>query len=90
MNVIRKTSAIKFNKLLAKVYLDANKEMDLYFETHNHSAVMFASMIFDEDLMEHEMSFLQLMNVYITIIDTVRIVFLAISQLAEDFSHFSW
>ncbi|XP_019763567.2 adenylate cyclase type 2 isoform X2 [Dendroctonus ponderosae] len=58
-------------KHVAKVYLDANKEMDLYFETHNHSAVMFASMIFDEDLMEHEMSFLQLMNVYITIIDTL-------------------
>ncbi|XP_050295207.1 adenylyl cyclase X E-like isoform X2 [Anthonomus grandis grandis] len=59
-------------KHVAKIYLDVNKELnDLYYETHSHAAVMFASMIYHEDCMEHEMSFLQLMNEYITIIDTL-------------------
>ncbi|XP_066250810.1 adenylate cyclase type 2-like [Euwallacea similis] len=59
-------------KHVAKIYLDVNKEMnDLYFETHHNAAVMFASMIFDEVYTENEMSFLTVMNQYITIIDTL-------------------
>ncbi|CAH1132480.1 unnamed protein product [Ceutorhynchus assimilis] len=59
-------------KHVAKVYLDVNKGMnDLYFETHNHAAVMFASIIFDEAYTEEEMPFLRLMNEYITAIDTL-------------------
>lgn len=44
---------------------------DLYYESHNHAAVMFASIIFDEVYTEDEMAFLKLMNQYITIMDTV-------------------
>lgn len=59
-------------QILAKIYLDVNKEMnDLYYESHNHAAVMFASIIFDEVYTEDEMAFLKLMNQYITIMDTV-------------------
>ncbi|XP_066157094.1 adenylate cyclase type 2 isoform X2 [Euwallacea fornicatus] len=59
-------------KHVAKIYLNVNKEMnDLYSEAHNNAAVMFASMIFDEVYTENEMSFLTVMNQYITIIDTL-------------------
>ncbi|XP_060534867.1 adenylyl cyclase X E-like isoform X2 [Cylas formicarius] len=60
---------------VAKIYyLDVNREMnDLYHENHSDVAVMFASIIFDDDLQEAagERAFLIIMNNLITAIDTL-------------------
>ncbi|XP_030751470.1 adenylyl cyclase X E-like isoform X2 [Sitophilus oryzae] len=59
-------------KHVAKIYLDVNNSSnELYYESHNNAAVMFASMIFDECYMENENSFLTMMNGYVTDIDTL-------------------
>lgn len=61
---------------LAKLYLDVTREMkekELYYENHNGVAIMFASIIVEDDLQEilGDKKFLILMNEYITSFDTV-------------------
>ncbi|XP_074042743.1 adenylate cyclase type 2 isoform X2 [Leptinotarsa decemlineata] len=73
-------------KHVAKVYLDVNREMqDLYFEKHDNVAVMFASLITDDDLQDYldDREFILLMNKYITSFDTIsnRREFLAIEKI---------
>uniref|UniRef100_V5G4W0 adenylate cyclase n=1 Tax=Anoplophora glabripennis TaxID=217634 RepID=V5G4W0_ANOGL len=61
-------------KHVAKLYLDVNREMkELYYENHNDVAIMFASIIVDDDLQEilGDEHFLILMNEYITSFDTL-------------------
>lgn len=49
---------------------------ELYYETYNDVAIMFASIIVEEDLQEilGDAKFLILMNEYITSFDTVKII----------------
>ncbi|KAJ8973006.1 hypothetical protein NQ317_000395 [Molorchus minor] len=61
-------------KHVAKIYLDVNREMrDLYYEDHNDVAIMFASIIVEDDLQDilGDAKFLMLMNEYITSFDTL-------------------
>lgn len=58
----------------AVLYLDINREQkELYFEEHNNVAVMFASIITDNELPDilDERELLRLMNAYITEFDIV-------------------
>lgn len=57
------------------MYLDVNREMkELYYENYNDVAIMFASIIVEDDLQEilGDAKFLILMNEYITSFDTVK------------------
>ncbi|XP_056634716.1 adenylate cyclase type 2-like isoform X1 [Diorhabda sublineata] len=59
-------------KHVANLYLDVSREQkDLYFEEHSNVAVMFASIITDNELQDilDEKEFLSLMNSYITSFD---------------------
>ncbi|KAJ8924602.1 hypothetical protein NQ315_000752 [Exocentrus adspersus] len=61
-------------KHVAKLYLDVNREMkELYYESHNDVAIMFASIVVEDDLQDilGDDKFLVLMNEYITSFDTL-------------------
>ncbi|VEN34886.1 unnamed protein product [Callosobruchus maculatus] len=74
-NVLKNINKKLLNNILpehvANIYLDVKREMhDLYYEEHEDVAVMFASLVLDEELLSlPDKKFLAVMNEYISSFD---------------------